>query len=167
MTALELHDDLSAILDEAVDICDASFGLLQRFNPLFPGLEIIHQVGFKKSFLDIFHLVKLDESCACSRAFRNNQRVIIPDVTVDPEFSPYRAIAAAVGFRAVQSSPLRDMNGSPIGVLSTHFSKRPYLSPAAIVHLESCAWRAGRVFQALETLDGNGWHLEPPVARPG
>jgi hypothetical protein len=50
-------------------------------------------------------------------------------VTTDPGFGPHREIAAASGFRAVQSTPLTDRAGRVVGVVSTHYP-RPYALPA-------------------------------------
>ena len=47
------------------------------------------------------------------------------DVNADADFAPHRDIAAAAGFRAVQSTPLTDYAGRLIGMVSTHFV-RPY-----------------------------------------
>jgi GAF domain-containing protein len=51
--------------------------------------------------------------------------VFVPDVNVDPEFQPYRALAARVPFRAVLSCPLFGKDGKLIGIMSaiswTHF----------------------------------------------
>jgi hypothetical protein len=45
----------------------------------------------------------------------------IADVTTDSRFTPHRGIAAASGFRSVQSTPLVDKAGRLIGVVSTHY----------------------------------------------
>jgi hypothetical protein len=45
--------------------------------------------------------------------------------TVDPACAPHREIAAATGFRAVQSTPLVDYAGHLIGMVSAHF-QRPH-----------------------------------------
>jgi GAF domain-containing protein len=42
-------------------------------------------------------------------------------VEIDAGFAPHRAIAAASGFRAVQSTPLRNRAGDLLGMFSTHF----------------------------------------------
>jgi GAF domain-containing protein len=42
-------------------------------------------------------------------------------VSTDKRFGPHRGIAAASGFRAVQSTPLVDKNGHLVGVVSTHY----------------------------------------------
>ena len=57
----------------------------------------------------------------CGLALRTGTRIIVEDVDADPDFASHRAIAAASGFRAVQSTPLFDRNGNPVGMLSTHF----------------------------------------------
>ncbi len=41
--------------------------------------------------------------------------------TEEASFKPHRRIAAAAGFRAVQSTPLKSRGGSVLGMLSTHF----------------------------------------------
>jgi GAF domain-containing protein len=46
---------------------------------------------------------------------------VIEDVQADAAFAPHRTVAAASGFRAVQSTPLIDRHGRLHGVLSTHF----------------------------------------------
>src|SRR5262249_39026083 len=48
-------------------------------------------------------------------------RVVIEDVELDPSFEPHRRIAAAAGYRAVQSTPLKSRSGGVLGMLSTHF----------------------------------------------
>jgi hypothetical protein len=52
-------------------------------------------------------------------------QTVIIDVTTDPYFAPHRAMAAASGFRAVQSTPLADKAGRVVGVVSTHYP-HPY-----------------------------------------
>src|ERR1019366_7667498 len=42
-------------------------------------------------------------------------------VALDPFFEPHRHVAAAAGYRSVQSTPLKSGNGKVIGMLSTHF----------------------------------------------
>lgn len=55
--------------------------------------------------------------------------MVIADVNADPGFARHRDIAAASTFRAVQSTPLVDIGGRLVGVLSTHYP-RPYRPPA-------------------------------------
>lgn len=115
------------ILDSAIDAVGANKGNVQLFNPTDSNLEIIASRGFEPQFLKKFENVGTNESSACSRAFRNGHRVVVPDVTSDPLFAPFLQIARESGFRAVQSTPIVDSLGSVIGVLSTHFLQVHYL----------------------------------------
>jgi GAF domain len=66
-----------------------------------------------------------DGHAACGRAAKECAQTVIADVAADPDFAPHRDIAAACGFRAVQSTPLADYAGHLIGVVSTRF-RRPH-----------------------------------------
>ena len=66
-----------------------------------------------------------DVHSACGRAARQGAQTAVGDVRADPGFRPHREIAAAAGFRVVQSTPLVDYAGHLIGMASTHF-QRPH-----------------------------------------
>jgi GAF domain-containing protein len=83
-------------------------------------LRIVAQHGFGEEFLDYFAVVD-DDGSACGRAARNGAQLVIPDVITDLAFEPHRQVAAASGFRAVQSTPLLDKAGRVVGVVSTHY----------------------------------------------
>jgi len=65
-------------------------------------------------FLDYFAVVE-DVHSTCGRAARQGARTAVADVRADPGFTPHQEIAAAAGFRAVQSTPLVDYAGHLIG----------------------------------------------------
>ena len=46
---------------------------------------------------------------------------MIEDVETDPRFIPFQTVARAANFRAVQSTPIMNREGAPLGILSTHF----------------------------------------------
>lgn len=101
---------------------------MQLADPSSGALRIIAQYGFDEEFLDHFAVVDDDRS-ACGRAARHGAQLVINDVSTDPAFEPHREVAAASGFRAVQSTPLVDKAGRVVGVVSTHYP-RPY-APSA------------------------------------
>ncbi|HEX6448068.1 MAG TPA: GAF domain-containing protein [Trebonia sp.] len=111
---------LPKILDGAMSLTGADFGNVQLLDPLSGALRIVTQSGFGSEFTDYFAVVDDDHS-ACGRAARQCAQTVIADVTTDPGFAPHREIAAAAGFRAVQSTPLADSAGRLIGMVSTHF----------------------------------------------
>ena len=111
---------LEEILDATIELLNADFGDVQVCNPQSKALEIVAQRGFKQDFLDHFANAS-QESGACGRALSQRARVIIDDVETDPGFVPHRQIAASVGFRGVQATPLFSRNGEPLGMISTYF----------------------------------------------
>jgi PAS domain S-box-containing protein len=111
-----LEDALAA----TITLQGADFGNIQLYNRQTGALEIVVQQGFDQAFLDYFSVVD-DEHAACGRAAIRGERVIIEDVETDAGFAPHREIAAATGFRTVQSTPLVDRAGELLGMFSTHF----------------------------------------------
>ena len=115
-------------LDDVLSLARADRGNVQLADPASGALRIIAQHGFDAEFLDHFAVVDDDRS-ACGRAARRRAQLVITDVITDPDFEPHREIAAASGFRAVQSTPLVDATGRLVGMISTHYP-RPY-APSA------------------------------------
>jgi hypothetical protein len=118
---------LPRVLDGALWLMAADFGNIQLLDPVTGSLRIVTQYGFGPEFLDYFAVVD-DGHAACGRAAKECVQTVIADVAADPDFAPHRDIAAACGFRAVQSTPLADYAGHLIGVVSTHF-RRPHRQP--------------------------------------
>lgn len=118
-TTHSLHEALSTALDAAIALLLADFGNIQLYRAGV--LTIAVHRGVTASFLERFQRVAADDDCACGRAMREGRATIIPDVMFDPEFAPYRDIAAETGFRAVQSTPLVTTSGLFMGMLSTQF----------------------------------------------
>ncbi|MEA3142505.1 MAG: hypothetical protein QOK23_4674 [Gammaproteobacteria bacterium] len=120
----ELQQILEEVLDAAIGLHNADFGLIQLCNPKTGGLEVVAQRGFGKEFLEYFRDMRYDTS-ACGMTLQRQACVVIEDVETDPGFAPHRAMAAAAGFRAVQSTPFRNRSNKPLGIISTHF-RRPH-----------------------------------------
>jgi GAF domain-containing protein len=114
---------LPKILEGAMSLTSADFGDVQLFDPATGALRIVAHSGFDSEFLDYFSVVD-DAGAACGRAAMNGGQVMIADVDEDPGYAPHRGIAAATGFRAVQSTPLTDGSGQLVGMVSTLF-RRP------------------------------------------
>ena len=115
---------LDAVLDRALTgalwLMGATRGNVQLVVPRTGVLRIAAHRGFSQDFLDYFGTVS-DTASACGRAAGEQVQVVIADVGSDPGFAPHRGVAAAAGFRAVQSTPLIDASGQLRGVLSTHY----------------------------------------------
>src|SRR5215469_12365994 len=134
-------------LEDALSLLHADRGNVQIVDPVTGSLVIVLQTGFSDEFLEYFAVVA-DDGSACGRAASQHAQTVIGDVTTDAGFAPHREIAAASKFRSVNSTPLVDLSGQLVGVLSTHYP-RPYLPPARDLRLMR---RLGElVGQAFET----------------
>jgi PAS domain S-box-containing protein len=120
LSAGGLQPLLEEVLDAAMELQGADFGHVQLLNPQTGALDILAQRGFGRALADEAAAVQ-ECRAPCSRALERRARVLLEDVDADPEYAPYRPVAAAAGFRAVQATPLFDRAGQPLGVFSTHF----------------------------------------------
>ncbi|HSE21142.1 MAG TPA: ATP-binding protein, partial [Pyrinomonadaceae bacterium] len=162
LKSTELQPLLEEILDATIELLNADFGNVQLCNPQSKALEIVAQRGFKPGFLDHFADAS-QESRLCDRAMSQRARVIIDDVETDPDFAPHRQIAASVGFRAVQATPLFSRNGEPLGILATHFCQPHHSSEHDLRFLDLYAHLAAEFIErkrAEERLRRNEIYLE-------
>ncbi len=118
----DLQQGLDEMTRASMELLGADMGNLQSYDPECKVLRIVSQRGFQPEFLEFFKEVSAEDDTGCGRSLRSGQRTIIEDVDADPEYEPYRAIAARAGYRAVQSTPLISRDGRPLGMLSTHFA---------------------------------------------
>jgi PAS domain S-box-containing protein len=123
LAADNLITALDDVLENAIVTSGADFGNIQLHNAQIGALEIVVHRGFRQDFLDYFRLVRVTEGSTCAQAMQSGERIIIEDVALDPAYERHRQVAAAAGYRAVQSTPLKSRNGSILGMLSTHFRK--------------------------------------------
>jgi PAS domain S-box-containing protein len=123
LTAIsDLPSLLQEVLSSTIELQGADFGTIQLYDPETRSLRIAAQQGFGVEFLQHFQNITLYSDSAFARTLNEGTRVVIEDVSLDPEYGPHRHIAASAGFRAVQSTPLIERSsGALIGVLSTHF----------------------------------------------
>jgi signal transduction histidine kinase/ActR/RegA family two-component response regulator len=127
----------------------ADMGNVQLYDPQAQTLAIVAQRGFRQDFLDFFHTVSADDDTSCGRAVRSGGRAVIEDVQADPAYAPYRQVAAAAGYRAVQSTPLRSRRGELLGVLSTHFRRAHRPSERDLRMLDLYARQASDLIERL------------------
>ena len=119
---------LDRALDGALSLLGADRGNVQILDAATGSLRIVAQHGFEADFLDHFAVVATDDGSACGRAAAQRTQTVITDISIDPRFAPHREIAAASGFRAVQSTPLTDYTDRVLGMVSIHYPN-PYRPP--------------------------------------
>ncbi len=118
---IELHQDITALLNEAIHIENADKGNIQVFDDKRQVLHIIAQKGFADEFLEHFKEAKPFDSSSCGRAIGIGNTIVVSDVSVDVTFIPDMKIIKASGFRAVKSVPIFDIDNNKMGVISTHY----------------------------------------------
>jgi GAF domain-containing protein len=136
---------LGHAIEGAIELMGADFGNVQTCNGTGSTLRIAASRGLTDEFLEYFEVVD-DPSSACGRALQQGSQSVIVDVRRDAAFTPHRAIAAASGFRAVQSTPIIDQAGRTRGVISTHFCRAHCPSSHDLLLLD---WYADRLAEGL------------------
>jgi len=169
---------LATILEEAVVLTGADSGILQLRDPDTGQLRIVTHTELDAAFLEHFSVVD-DDLVVYGRAARDGVQVVVTDVITDSGYAPHRAVAAAAGIRAIQSTLLADHNGRVVGVVSTHFRRVHRLTQPDLRLLEVFADLAAELLAARLAADdtapsrtapssiaGDGRPARRPVASP-
>jgi GAF domain-containing protein len=163
--------DAVAVIDEgledALSLLRADRGNVQIVDPTSGSLRIAAEAGFSDEFLEYFAVVNDDDGSACAIAAQQHAQTVIPDVNADPRYAAHREIAAASGYRAVQSTPLVDARGHLLGMLSTHYP-RPYRPPEKDLEvMRRLGVLMGQAIEACLEADGQeaSLHFEELLAR--
>jgi PAS domain S-box-containing protein len=117
-----LQAGLEEILSFVVDLLGAQKGTIQLLEESGTVLRIVAHRGCDQEFLDFYAHVTTEDASSCGRALRSGRREIIEDVEADGEFRPLLEMARRCGYRAAVSTPLSGPDGTPFGMLSTHFA---------------------------------------------
>jgi PAS domain S-box-containing protein len=116
-----LEQGLDEMLRTVIELVGADKGHVQLLNESGDVLSIVSHQGFEQDFLDFFREVSADNDSACGRALRLSEQVIIADVETDAPYEPFRNMARAANYRSVIATPLMEIDGTPLGMVSTHF----------------------------------------------
>ena len=143
----DLQTALEEVLDAALALMEAELGNVRLLDPVPRELRIVAQRGFGPGFLDPLASVSVDSSEVCARAAKQRKRVIVEDVQTDPQFASHQAVAAAAGYRGVQSTPIMSRTGELLGVLSTHFRDPQHPSERALRMIDLYARQAAEVLE--------------------
>lgn len=146
-----LQDALSDLLDRAIEMHRTDMGYIHLFERQSCTLEIAVQRGFEPSSFPYFRTVNITNNSPCMSAVRAGESIIVEDVETHSMFSSHRAIAKALGYRAVQSTPLTSSGGSLLGVLSTHFRQPRRFLPWEMKLLDMHARHASNLIEVFQT----------------
>jgi PAS domain S-box-containing protein len=131
-----LQEGLFRMLGAVIEIMGADKGVVQLLDPKRAFLTIAAHCGFEQEFLDFFREVSVNDPAASARALFSSERVVIEDIEKDDLFAPLLPVARRAGYRAVVSTPLLNVDGKPLGVVSTHFCEPQVPNPDALRRLD-------------------------------
>jgi PAS domain S-box-containing protein len=155
----DLQTALEEVLDAALALMEAEQGNVRLLDPVPRELRIVAQRGFGPGFLEPLSSVSVDSGEVCARAAKQRKRVIVEDVQTDPQFASHRAVAAAAGYRGVQSTPIMSRSGELLGVLSTHFRDPQRPSERALRMIDLYARQAAEVLEHMGVEPSRRQHL--------
>ena len=150
LVAPDVPSALREILVATCAMMGSQMGNVQVYDPPAQTLTIAAQQGFSQDFLDQLGVVRRDSPWACSGAMNSLSRVIIEDVNQEESLRPLRDIAAAGGFRSIQSTPLLSRTGALLGVLSTHWNHPHRPSERDLYMLDLYAREAADVLENIQ-----------------
>lgn len=145
----ELRGFFRGLVALAVRLHGAPKGTVQLFDSAGGGLHIAAQRGFDRDFLRSFWMIASDDMSACGRAAKEKRTVMIEDIYAEESYAPYRAMAAAAGYAAVQATPMISSGGRLMGVISTYFSEAHHLTRSQLRILNLYADIAADVLERL------------------
>jgi len=141
---------LNEILDAAIDITRADFGMLQLVDGGL--LRTTAHRNLPEEFLKFFLELSHETKTASTAALRCRSRVIIENVATEEVLLGTEAqrVLLNAGIHAVQSTPLLATTGEPYGTLTTHFRHNGRPTERALRFLDLLARQAGHVLQRFQ-----------------
>jgi CheY-like chemotaxis protein len=141
---------LESLLDTTLEFARARKGFIHVFNADEDVLSLEAQRGFDERTSAVFRRV-CEDTFACGRAFRTAQRTIVEDIIGSPilQNGISRATLLAAGIRAVQSTPLFSPEGTPVGTLSTYYTKPKRPSEQELQLIDQLASQASSIIFSL------------------
>ena len=138
---------LRDLLGATIVATDADFGDVQLFDSAYGVLRIVAHEGFENDFLEYFEAVDCGAHCSCGTAMSRQSRIVVGDVATDPVFAGgSREMLLRSNVRSVQSTPLVDMSGRFVGMVSTHYRRVDGPQPAMWTQADQIAanfmWKA-------------------------
>jgi PAS domain S-box-containing protein len=145
LATTQLQSVLEEVLSATIELQSADSGTVQLYDPEQGGLAMVAQRNLGREFLERAQVMR--DASACGRALRIRAQVVIEDIELDAEFAPHRALAAKLGLRAVQSTPLFSRSGEVLGVVSTNFRRPHRPSPHELRMTEMYARQAAEMIE--------------------
>jgi PAS domain S-box-containing protein len=138
---------LGEVVEAATAVSGADFGNIQLLDPASGDLRIAAQKGLPEWWVEFWDEAGKGQG-AWGTALERRERVVVEDVERSPMFrGPQLEAQRRAGVRAVQSTPIVDRAGGPLGVLSTHTKTVGVPSARALRRLDLLARQASDILE--------------------
>ena len=145
----DLHPAMQAILDAAVEMQGAEFGLVWLQESRSGDLLVHASRGYEGEKAFLFERVTPGPAGgAAGNAFAQRCRWVVEDTEDDPAFAGFRDIARIAGFRAVHSTPIFTRAGALLGVISVHYTHPTRPTQRDMQVADVCARHAADAIEA-------------------
>ncbi|MBV9549731.1 MAG: GAF domain-containing protein [Alphaproteobacteria bacterium] len=125
LTISDLSTGLREVLDTAVEVFQGGRGTVQTLAPDGDSLVYAASRGFDAKMLAAVPPITRDFHSTCAACIRTGARVVASNIAADPLWAAHAATAAALGYGAAFSAPLKTRQNELLGVMTVHFD-RPY-----------------------------------------
>ncbi|RYG23471.1 PAS domain S-box protein [bacterium] len=119
VTEVDVPRMYEEILSAAIAITQSDAGTVQVYDPETKSLVLLVTRNFERKMTDYFYRVDADSHTSCGIVLRTGGRTFV-DFDEDPTDEACRMYVEA-GYRSAQETPLVSRNGTPLGMLSTHW----------------------------------------------
>lgn len=119
----DLPTALGEVLDAAIALFGADRGTIQIHDPDAGVLRYAASRGFDTKMLATVPPIDRDFHSTCAVAIRTGKRVVAGDIPGDPRWADHASIAAALGYAAAISAPMKTRLDELQGVVTVHFSQ--------------------------------------------
>lgn len=119
----DLPRALGEVLDAAIALFGADRGTIQVRAPETDMLRYAATRGFDAAVLAAVPPIDRDFHSTCAVAIRTGGRVVAPDILGDSRWADHAPTAAALGYAAAVSAPMKTRREDLQGVLTVHFQR--------------------------------------------
>ena len=143
-----LESAMREVLEAARELMHADKCSAQVHDPHSKTLNLAASIGLDQAFADRFAVVDPQGMSTCAALLRSGKRVIVEDLSADPNFCEFGRLAATQGVRSAMSTPLLGADGQLLGVFTTYW-RRPHRPSGRELQLldlyaQQAAWQVER-----------------------
>ncbi|MDR3553171.1 MAG: PAS domain S-box protein [Syntrophobacteraceae bacterium] len=145
---------LGAIVEAAVAISGADFGVIQLFDKETSTLQLGAQHGLPQWWSNCWNQACRGQG-ACSAVLRRRKRTIILDVEESPLLvgTPALEMMRKTGVKTVQCTPLMSRSEQMVGVFSTHYKAKKQLDERALRLLDMLARQTADIIERAQIVE--------------